>query len=179
MMKPTHCLAHTLHAKLRKTPKEALPAMPSQRKLVVLAVVGILLGPSSAAARAAKSSSTPRAVRTYATASDDGDECSGGVIEVSTFASLRNGPSTSNRELARLTNGTAILSCDSVPGWVGVLLPPKGSGSCFPVPVLAGAYRGKCTSGWVSAKYAKVTSGQSRLPRCCFVGPLYTASLHE
>jgi hypothetical protein len=101
-----------------------------------------------------------RPVQTRATASDDGDECSGGVIEVSTFASVRTGPSIKNEEIARLTNGASLLYCDeSAPGWVGVLLNPKGIGSCFPEPVPAGPYRGPCRSGWVSAKYAKVSAG--------------------
>jgi hypothetical protein len=126
---------------------------------VALLTAGVSLGPA-VNAQAASSKTQPVMVG----GEPDLDAC-GGQGEIANlsakgFASLRSAPTTSAKELARLKNGATIYFCDEAPGWVGVVV-ASGNINCgvgTPIEDRV-AYRGRCKSGWVSAKYATLLAG--------------------
>ena len=78
-----------------------------------------------------------------------------------TILALRDGPSASNKVLAKLRVGQKVALCDSKPGWLGVVVFPNSKALCGtdvslkkPVP-----YSGKCKSGWVPEKSILQVSG--------------------
>jgi len=80
------------------------------------------------------------------------------------FVSLRSRPTTTGRELARLRSGQTGFLCDSSPNhqWQGVVYAPPGSdidcGVGTPI-ARKSAYRGPCTSGWVSSRFLELIAG--------------------
>lgn len=127
---------------------------------VALLTAGASLGPVGTA-QATSTKSRPVMVGGEA----DLDACGGsGVIANLTkkgFASLRSGPSTSAKELARLKNGATINFCDETTGWVGVVVsrgPNVDCGTGSPIAKRS-AYSGPCKSGWVYAKYTELLAG--------------------
>jgi hypothetical protein len=80
------------------------------------------------------------------------------------FLAVRASPSPSARKLDQLHTGWEVHVCEeSGDGrWMGIVYAPGGKlascGVTSPV-VTPRSYRGKCRSGWVSAKYVHVYAG--------------------
>lgn len=81
------------------------------------------------------------------------------------YLSVRAGPGVRERELDRLRNGTMVLICDRAANgaWLGVVysrLADIDTGDCLIAQTQSGRwpYRGLCRSGWVSARYLRVTA---------------------
>lgn len=86
------------------------------------------------------------------------------------FLSLRAGPGTKLKELARLRNGQLMIPImQGDPEWLGVLVAPPGAGSAEAIaaacrvdePAAAALpeqspYSGPCRSGWVARRWAKM-----------------------
>lgn len=78
-----------------------------------------------------------------------------------TYLALRAAPFAEASEVARLTNGTALLLCSHSldQHWQGVVVPPAGGvaadcGVGAPVANPRG-YTGPCRSGWVSSAFVQ------------------------
>jgi len=82
-----------------------------------------------------------------------------------TYLSLRAAPFAEASEVARLSNGTALLLCSHSldQRWQGVVVPPVGgtAASCgVAAPVAAPrGYAGPCRSGWVSSAFVQARAG--------------------
>ncbi|WP_267389630.1 hypothetical protein [Sphingomonas sp. GC_Shp_3] len=94
---------------------------------------------------------------------------SGVVVNLSptneSYLSLRAAPFTEASEVARLTNGTALLLCSHSldQRWQGVVVPPAGGGAAdcgvdAPIATARG-YTGPCKSGWVSSAFVQARAG--------------------
>ena len=100
----------------------------------------------------------------------DYDAC-GSVMQVTglnrrgqNYLSLRSGPATTARELARLRAGQFVWDCDASPDkqWTGVVysLPGKDQDCGVGTPIARRQpYRGPCASGWVSSRFLELVAG--------------------
>jgi hypothetical protein len=114
----------------------------------------------------ASSKFTPRA-RVMVTEEPGYDACAGGItFNVKTpwpagFVSVRSLPSVSSKELDRLPSRQLLIVCDSTPAFLGVIYPADGVSlnSCGIQGSRDGTpYDGRCRSGWISKRYAKITN---------------------
>lgn len=91
------------------------------------------------------------------------DACSNGVVtglnpKGDRFLSVRSGPGTKHRELARLFNGQKVYVCDSRGDWIGIVYERPSRAGCDvtePWPETL-PYTGPCRSGWVHRRWIKV-----------------------
>ncbi|MGB3502030.1 MAG: integron [Mesorhizobium sp.] len=74
------------------------------------------------------------------------------------FLAVRNGPGPSHRLLDKIQTGQAVYLCDERRGWYGIVYGGEGCGVTSPV-LWREAYAGPCRSGWVSARFIRVTAG--------------------
>lgn len=128
-------------------------------------LIGLLL------AGAALAATPPRTVL-IGTAAPDLDACpSVGTVtglnpRGDNFLSVRAGPGSDARELGRLRSGHLVHICEETADgrWFGIVYDPRSPGLATdcgvgsPVPQ-ARPYRGRCASGWVSARYVRVVAG--------------------
>ncbi len=80
------------------------------------------------------------------------------------FLSVRALPAAQSRELTRLRGDANIWACDETAdgSWTGVVFAPRGSSiDCGVGSHIARrqAYRGPCTSGWVSSRFLTIVAG--------------------
>lgn len=77
------------------------------------------------------------------------------------FLALRSGPSAKTRLIDQLREGDAVYFCESVPGWIGVVVyPPNPLIDCGVSEVLMPRqpYSGPCKTGWVSEKWIEIVA---------------------
>jgi len=70
--------------------------------------------------------------------------------------SVRAGPSSRERELARLRNGDPVFACGRRGNWFAIVFDPSGQGTDCDVMRQFSAtapYAGPCRSGWVYHRY--------------------------
>lgn len=80
------------------------------------------------------------------------------------YLSLRSGPASTARELARLRPGQLVWDCDASPDkqWIGVVYSPPGNdldcGVGTPI-ARRQPYRGPCLSGWAASRFLELVAG--------------------
>jgi hypothetical protein len=84
-----------------------------------------------------------------------------GLTARDNFLSVRAGPGVRERERDRLHNGTVVMICDRAANgaWLGVIYGPGHNQDCLirQTDMRRLPYHGPCRSGWVSARYIRVT----------------------
>ncbi len=79
------------------------------------------------------------------------------------FLAVRSGPGSDYPLLEKLYEGQSVFICDTTAGdkWYGIVYSRRNDADCGVGSPLAHPqpYRGPCKSGWVSARWVKVTAG--------------------